>query len=64
MLGTVVIPTTLAYNAMHTLSFEARQKLADRQPTTLAQAGSIPGVSPADLQNLAWEIERMRRNAR
>ena len=34
------------------------------QYTTLAQAASIPGVSPNDLQNLVLEIEKRRRVAR
>ena len=49
------------YDAMLTVSVEARQKLAVRRPSTLAQAASIPGVSPADLQNLILEVERWRR---
>ena len=36
------------------------QKLAARKPLSLAQAASVPGVSPADLQNLILEIERSR----
>ncbi len=60
-MGNVPLPSTLPYDAMITLSMEARQKLASIQPATLAQAGSIPGVSPADLQNLLWELERRRR---
>jgi tRNA uridine 5-carboxymethylaminomethyl modification enzyme len=45
---------------MRTLSVESRQKLAARKPLSLAQAASVPGVSPADLQNLILEIERSR----
>src|SRR5262249_48344630 len=44
-------------------SFESRQKLAATRPATLAQAASIPGVSPTDLQNLVLEIEKRRRHA-
>ena len=54
------IPGDAPYGAMLTLSVESRQKLASRQPSTLAQAASIPGVSPADLQNLLLELERSR----
>jgi len=60
-MGSVVLPATLVYHTMLTLSMEARQKLSAIRPLTLAQAGSIPGVSPADLQNLVWEVERSRR---
>jgi len=59
-MGAVALAPTLDYGAMHTLSMEARQKLAERLPGTLAQAGGIPGISPADLQNLVWELERSR----
>ncbi len=47
--------------AMRSLTIEARQKLAARQPMTLAQAARIPGVTPADLQNLVVEVARWRR---
>jgi tRNA uridine 5-carboxymethylaminomethyl modification enzyme len=54
------LPLDAPYEAMRTLSTESRQKLAARKPSSLAQAASIPGVSPADLQNLVLEIERSR----
>ena len=57
----LVLPTDLPYTEFRSLSTEARQKLAARQPTTLAQAASIPGVSQSDLQNLLIELERRRR---
>jgi tRNA uridine 5-carboxymethylaminomethyl modification enzyme len=53
----------LPYRAFVTLSFEAREKLARVRPSSLAQAGRIPGVSPADLQNLIMEVKRWRRGA-
>ena len=59
-MGEVALPD-LPYAALRTISIEARQKLAARRPATLAQAATIPGVSPADLQNLVLEIERWRR---
>ena len=57
------LPAGLLYIEMQSLSHEARQKLTTSQPTTLAHAARIPGVSPADLQNLALEVERRRRAA-
>jgi tRNA uridine 5-carboxymethylaminomethyl modification enzyme len=51
----------LPYDSMHSLSLEARQKLARLRPRTLAQAAGVPGVSPTDLQNLVIEIEKRRR---
>ena len=59
-MGEVPLPEGAAYLEMRSLSIEARQKLATRRPATLAQAASIPGVSPADLQNLVLEMERHR----
>lgn len=40
------------YNAIQSLSTEARQKLTALQPQTLAQASRIPGVSPSDINTL------------
>jgi tRNA uridine 5-carboxymethylaminomethyl modification enzyme len=51
----------LDYAEMHSLSLEARQKLSNIKPASLAQASRISGVSPSDLQNLVIEIERRRR---
>ena len=59
-MGEVPLPEDAVYLEMRSLSVEARQKLAARRPATLAQAASIPGVSPADLQNLVLEVERRR----
>ena len=57
-MGDFDLPSDLPYAEMLSLSFEARQKLAARTPATLAQAASVPGVSPADLQNLVLETTR------
>jgi tRNA uridine 5-carboxymethylaminomethyl modification enzyme len=57
------LPGDLDYPALHSLSFEARQKLAALRPLTLAQAARVPGVSPSDLQNLVLEVERRRKTA-
>jgi tRNA uridine 5-carboxymethylaminomethyl modification enzyme len=51
----------LPYREFVTLSYEAREKLDRIRPGTLAQAGRIPGVSPADLQNLMMEARRWRK---
>jgi tRNA uridine 5-carboxymethylaminomethyl modification enzyme len=50
----------LPYADFMTLSYEAREKLTRVRPETLAQAARIPGVSPADLQNLILEVRRLR----
>lgn len=58
--GSVRLPDHLDFAAMRTLSIEARQKLERIRPPTLAQASAIPGISPADLQNLMLELRRVR----
>ncbi|MBX9927380.1 MAG: tRNA uridine-5-carboxymethylaminomethyl(34) synthesis enzyme MnmG [Gemmatimonadaceae bacterium] len=60
-LADFALPEHAPYEAMISLSTEARQKLARRRPSSLAMAARIPGVSPADLQNLVLEIEKWRR---
>jgi tRNA uridine 5-carboxymethylaminomethyl modification enzyme len=62
-MGTFPLDERLPYETMHSLSLEARQKLAHLRPRTLAQAAGVPGVSPTDLQNLVIEIEKRRRAA-
>lgn len=52
------LPHDLPYPTLHSLSFEARQKLERVRPATLAQAARIPGVSPSDLQNLVMEVRK------
>jgi tRNA uridine 5-carboxymethylaminomethyl modification enzyme len=62
-MGDFSLDADLEYGEMRSLSFEARQKLSNLRPRSLAQASRIPGVSPSDLQNLVIEIERRRRLA-
>ena len=52
------IPADTPFEELGTLSYEARQKLARIRPANLAQASRIPGVSPADLQNLVMEVRK------
>lgn len=59
--ATFELGQNLPYSAFATLSVEARQKLERILPANLAQAARIPGVSPADLQNLVMEVRRWRR---
>jgi tRNA uridine 5-carboxymethylaminomethyl modification enzyme len=60
-MGAFALAPDLPYDAMRSLSYEARQKLATVRPLTLSQAAGIPGVNPNDLQNLVIEVERLRR---
>jgi tRNA uridine 5-carboxymethylaminomethyl modification enzyme len=52
----VPLPADASYDGLKSVSAEARQKLAARRPATLAEAASIPGVNPSDLQNLMFEL--------
>jgi tRNA uridine 5-carboxymethylaminomethyl modification enzyme len=63
-MGDFSLPHELPYDEMHSLSYEARQKLAALRPRTLAQASRAPGVSPNDLQNLVLEVEKRRARRR
>ncbi|OGR68657.1 MAG: tRNA uridine-5-carboxymethylaminomethyl(34) synthesis enzyme MnmG [Elusimicrobia bacterium GWC2_61_19] len=57
------IPEDFDYPAVKALPNEARHKLAKNKPGTLAQAGRIPGVTPADIQLLWVLLEKRRREA-
>ena len=46
------------YNALHSLTIEARQKMTAQKPQTLGQASRISGVSPADIAVLAVFLGR------
>ena len=59
----VELPAEAPYRSFRSLSFESREKLTAIRPTTLAQAGRIPGVSPSDLQNLLIELAKWRRRS-
>lgn len=55
------LPADLPYHELSSLSTEARHKLQQIRPVSLAQAGRIPGVSPSDLQNLVFEVLKRAR---
>ncbi|NNK88606.1 MAG: tRNA uridine-5-carboxymethylaminomethyl(34) synthesis enzyme MnmG [Flavobacteriaceae bacterium] len=46
------IPTNFDYTKIKSMSYEAREKLAKVQPTTVSQASRISGVSPNDISVL------------
>ncbi len=52
------LPEGLDYAAVHGLSTEARQKLADARPVTLGQAARIPGVTPAAVSLLLLYLKK------
>ena len=51
-LENIRIPASFDFNAINSLSTEARQKLTAIRPVSLAQASRIPGVSPSDINAL------------
>jgi tRNA uridine 5-carboxymethylaminomethyl modification enzyme len=56
----IKIPSWLDYDKCLAVRFESREKLKRHRPETLAQAGRIPGVNPADVAVLAIIIKRGR----
>jgi len=57
-----VIPSAFDYSIVPSLRLEARQKLAMVRPKTIAQAGRISGVSPADISILLVWLKRVNVN--
>lgn len=51
-LENIKIPEDFEYNKLASLSSEAKQKLSALKPKTIAQAGRVSGVSPADISVL------------
>ena len=57
-LENIAIPEGFDFNAMQSLTIEARQKLSRVRPTTIGHASRIPGVSPADINVLLVKFGR------
>ena len=54
----IKIPQWMNYDKCTSIRYESREKLKKHAPETLAQAGRIPGVNPADISILAIIIKR------
>lgn len=52
------LPADIDYNALHSLSTEARQKLMRHRPATIGAASRIPGISPSDVNILLLLLNR------
>ena len=52
------IPENIDYDAIHSLAFEAREKLKQIRPMSIGQASRISGVNPADISILLVYIEQ------
>lgn len=53
------IPRGIDYACLGGLRLEARQKLAERDPLTIGEAGRIPGVNPADVTVLLLYLRKV-----
>ena len=51
-LENIKIPVNFDYKKIHSISYEAREKLTKIQPATISQASRISGVSPSDVSVL------------
>jgi tRNA uridine 5-carboxymethylaminomethyl modification enzyme len=52
------IPDDINYDAIHNIASEAKQKLKEVRPTTIAQALRISGVNPADISILMVYLKK------
>jgi tRNA uridine 5-carboxymethylaminomethyl modification enzyme len=55
---TQVIPETLDFDGITSLSFEVRQKLRAHRPETVGQASRISGMTPAAISLLLIHLKR------
>jgi tRNA U34 5-carboxymethylaminomethyl modifying enzyme MnmG/GidA len=56
------IPEDIDYDKVNNMASEARQKLKEVRPTTIAQAIRISGVNPADISILSVYLKREYNN--
>lgn len=56
------IPNTLNFKNIRGLSNEARQKLTEAKPESLARASRLPGVTPATISLLMVHMKKIKKN--
>ncbi len=54
----VTLPQDLDFSLVHSMSYEAREKLNKYKPVTLGQAGRISGVRPSDSSALLIHLKK------
>lgn len=54
----LALPSDFRYEEITSMSTEARQKLSQHRPRTIAEASRIPGVSPSDISILLLMMNR------
>ena len=57
------LPSDIDYTVVNGLKKEAQLRFSEIKPTTLGQAGRIPGITPADLAILAIWLEKRDRES-
>ena len=57
-LESLLIPESLSYETIKSISIEAKQKLSSSKPKTIGQASRISGVSPSDISVLLIHLGR------
>lgn len=57
-----VIPAWFDFAALQGLKSEAKARFSELRPSTIGQAGRIPGVTPADVALLAVNLEKALRS--
>ena len=57
------LPADLDYASIRGLKKEAQLRFTEIRPTTLGQAGRIPGITPADIAMLVIWVEKLEREA-
>lgn len=55
------IPEDFDFSTIHGIKAEARLRFSEIRPSTIGQAGRIPGITPADVSLLAMSVERSLR---